>query len=418
MVETIHPEDRDRVMAQFWAAVGTAATFRLEFRLHVPGDVRWVTAEGSIERDGDGRPVRVRGITHDITERKNAELALAERDAQLALAGKTARVGSYVKDVEAGRMQISPGYAAIHGLPEGTTETTVEKWRARVHPDDLRWLDASRNDAIAERRCEHKAEYRILGPDGAVRWIEARALISYGDDGRAQRVVGINIDVTDRKRGEEHQRLLIAELDHRVKNVLANVAVVARRTSERGGSARNFIEALDRRLQSMAEAHSLLSRSRWQGVSLADLVDQELAPFATSGNTTVEGPHVGLTATATQAMAMVLHELATNAAKYGALSTPRGRVSVRWAWRSNGGAAPAVLSLVWHEEGGPAVTVPAQTGYGTSIIRDLIPYELGGTVEHEFSPDGVRCTVALPGEQTRQEHQAANPCAESARVPP
>jgi PAS domain S-box-containing protein len=387
----------------------------LEFRLHVSGNVRWVTAEGSIERDSDGRPSRIRGITHDITQRKNAELALAERDALLALAGKTARVGSYVKDLETGKMQVSPGYAAIHGLPEGTSETTVKDWRARVHPDDLGWLDAGRDHVVAKRRPEHNAEYRIIGSDGSVRWIEARALISYGDDGRARRTVGINIDVTGRKRGEEQQRLLIAELDHRVKNVLANVAVVARRTSERRSSTSDFIEVLDHRLQSMAEAHSLLSRSRWQGVSLADLVDQELAPFATSGNTMVEGPRVDLSVAATQAMAMVLHELATNAAKYGALSTPQGRVSVRWGWRSNGGELSA-LRLVWHEEGGPVLTVPIQTGYGTSIIRDLIPYELGGTVELDFSPDGVRCAIQLPSEQTRQKYQSTNPCTDSSHL--
>jgi PAS domain S-box-containing protein len=334
-------------------------------------------------------------------------MALAERDAQLALAGQAARVGSYVKDVETGKMHISPGYATIHGLSAGTAETTTDKWRTRVHPDDLGWLEASRKGVVAERGREHNAEYRILGPDGSVRWIEARALISYGDDGRAQRAIGINIDVTDRKRGEEHQRLLIAELDHRVKNVLANVAVVARRTSERSRSTRDFIEALDRRLRSMADAHSLLSRSRWQSVSLADLADQELAPFATSGNTTVDGPNVGLTPAATQAMAMVLHELATNAAKYGALSTPQGRVSVRWGWRPNG-AEPMKLAIVWHEEGGPAVAVPPQAGYGTSVIRDLIPYELGGTVELEFATDGVRCIVVLPGEQAQHGNQSAD----------
>jgi two-component sensor histidine kinase len=145
----------------------------------------------------------------------------------------------------------------------------------------------------------------------------------------------------------------------------------------------------------MAEAHALLSRNRWQGVSLDDLVGQELAPFATAKNTMVGGPHVMLTAAATQAIAMVLHELSTNAAKYGALSTSQGRVSVRWGWRSSG-QAPSTLWLEWHEQGGPAA-VPTQPGYGTSVICDLIPYELGGTVEFKFAPDGVHCVVGIPG---------------------
>jgi two-component sensor histidine kinase len=199
-------------------------------------------------------------------------------------------------------------------------------------------------------------------------------------------------EITERKRAEEQQSMLVAELDHRVKNVLASVAVVAERTSERSGSTRDFIEALNHRLQSMAEAHSLLSRSRWQGVSLADLVSQELDPYATVGNTIIEGPHVGLSATATQALAMVLHELTTNAAKYGALSTPQGRVSVRWHRISDGGVSTR-LRLTWQEEGSPAVSSTARPGYGTSVIRNLIPYELGGAVNLDFSAGGVCCII-------------------------
>ena len=240
-----------------------------------------------------------------FAERRKHEAAIAERDTQIALAGKTALVGTYVFDLNSGRVQVSAGYAAIYGLPEGTEEYGRDEWEARVHPDDLARLDALRSEAFAERRSEHKAEYRILRPGGEVRWIDSRAFVSYDGDGRAQRMVGVNIDVTDRKRSEEHQDLLVAELDHRVKNVLATVAAVARDTSEHSSSKGDFIETLDRRIQSMADAHALLSRSRWQGVSLADLVRHELAPYATAGNTVVEGPYVGLTAAATQTMAMV-----------------------------------------------------------------------------------------------------------------
>jgi PAS domain S-box-containing protein len=393
MVETIHPEDRDGVMSQFWAAVGRGTNFRLEFRLNSDA-LRWVTAEGSIERDADGRPVRVRAITHDVTERKNAELALSERDEQLWLAGQAARVGSFATDIGTGRVQSSPGYAVIHGLAEGTKESLREEWRMRVHPDDLGCLDLLLSQAFAERRRAHNTEYRIVAPDGRVRWIESRSLISYDGAGQPARIVGVNIDITERKRVEEQQGQLVAELDHRVKNVLATVAVVARRTSDHTHSTSDFIEALDHRLLSMAEAHSLLSRNRWRGVSLADLVAQELTPFAASGNATAEGPTVCLSAAATQAMAMVLHELATNAAKYGALSTPQGRVSVRWQ-RLSKGVPPAKLRLEWHEVGGPPVTVPAKSGFGTSVIRDLIPYELGGTVELEFGPNGVLCVIEI-----------------------
>ena len=146
----------------------------------------------------------------------------------------------------------------------------------------------------------------------------------------------------------------------------------------------------------MANAHALLSRGRWLGVHLADLVRRELAPWVGEGNAIVEGPDIVLTADATQSLAMVLHELVTNAAKYGALSTPRGHVCVRWDRQVNGGSS-AGLIVEWREVGGPPVVAPSRSGYGTSVIEDLIPYELGGSVDLSFAADGVRCRIAIPG---------------------
>jgi two-component sensor histidine kinase len=142
-----------------------------------------------------------------------------------------------------------------------------------VHPDDLARLDALRSEALLSGGAS-TGGYRISSGRRDW-WIESRAFVSYDDDGRAQRMVGVNIDVTDRKRWEEHQDLLVAELDHRVKNVLATVAAVAKHTSEHSGSLIDF----DRRILSMADAHALLSRSQSQNASLADLVRHELAPY-------------------------------------------------------------------------------------------------------------------------------------------
>jgi two-component sensor histidine kinase len=206
---------------------------------------------------------------------------------------------------------------------------------------------------------------------------------------------GLTRDITERKRAEEHQSLLIAELDHRVKNTLSCVAAIVQRTREGSASIGEFIEALKHRIQSMANTHSVLSRRRWQGASLAELVDNELAPWRPDRIVTVEGPDIFLAAEAAQALAMVLHELATNAAKYGALSIEQGRVSVDWYVRSEGSSATAVL-LDWHERGGPSVAAPTTPGYGTSVIEDLIPYELGGTVVLRFAEEGVHCNIAIP----------------------
>ena len=346
-------------------------------------------------RDDRDAIAGVVNMTVDISARKKAELALAERNAQLALAGKAALVGSYTYAMGSGIIEISAGMATVYGLPDGTTQVASEAWRRRVHPDDVAGLDAHRRQSFAERRREHLAEYRIIRSDGEVRWIEGRSLVSYDDAGRARRMIGVNIDVTERKQAEEHKGLLVAELDHRVKNVLAVVAAVASRTQEASSSMAEYAAALGGRIKSMAAAHELLSWRKWQGMALADLVNRELAPHATGTNLRIEGPQVLLKAEAGQAMAMVVHELVTNAVKYGALSSQQGHVSVRWQRFGKNGSAGALV-FDWVETSGPVVAASPRAGYGTSVIRDLIPYELGGTVDLVLAPEGVRCRLKIP----------------------
>jgi two-component sensor histidine kinase len=212
--------------------------------------------------------------------------------------------------------------------------------------------------------------------------------------------------MTAAKKAEEYQNLLIAELDHRVKNVLARVVAVVHSAREGSHSMTELVEKLERRIHSMADAHALLSRGRWQGVGLVEVVRQELAPYAKAGNTSVDGPDVVMTAEATQAVAMVLHELVTNAAKYGALSTSNGKVSVHWDWRLNGNPESELL-IDWQENGGPSAVLPAREGYGTSVIRNLVPYELGGTVDLAYTTSGVRCKIAIPSEQATGRNRSS-----------
>ena len=209
---------------------------------------------------------------------------------------------------------------------------------------------------------------------------------------------GVVRDITQRKRSEEHQKTLMAELDHRVKNVLARVSAVAMSTRQVTGSTDEFTRSLNGRLHSMGAAHNLLSDSGWQNVDLRELVRSQLAPYATSTNMTISGGEVTLTAAMTQAIAMVLHELATNAAKHGALSIPGGRVSVNWHCKANGAAA-STLRIEWREIGGPPVATSIRYSYGTNLIRDLIPHELGGDVDLAFTPDGACCSIEIPLEQ-------------------
>ena len=364
--------------------------------------------------DERGEVVGVVSMKIDITERKQAEQALAERNAQLDLAHKAARVGSYTYDFVARTMRISRASAAIYGLSPGTVEINAEEWRARVHRDDVERLSAEHIVAFRERRRELICEFRYVRPGGEIRWIEARSLVAYDDAGRAERMTGVYIDVTERRKTEDHKSLLVAELDHRVKNVLACVAAVAQQSRECSRSADQFLEVLNGRINSLANAHALLSRSRWEGVGLDELVRSELARCMSEGNNLIEGPDIVLAAEATQPLAMVLHELTTNATKYGALSSRCGRVSVCWE-RQAGRNSHDRLALEWRETGGPPIVVPGPSGYGSSVIRDLIPYELGGSVDYVLAPEGVRCRVEIPAKWLRNSarrhgtHEATAP---------
>ncbi len=392
----IHPDDRGSLKAKIRELSPGNPAYALTFRFYDPnGEQVWLEETGKGEFDTTGKLLRVKGLTRNVTDRKKAELVLEERNVLLALAGKAARVGSFAYDFGSDVMQVSEGYAALYGLPEGQTVSLRNAWLARLHPEDVPHVEDMRRRAIRQGLSEYGFEFRIVHPNSEVRWIEARIFISYKTDGCPLRVLGVNIDVTERRRSEDQQRVLVAELDHRVKNVLSTVVAIIAQTREGHASLPDFTAALERRIKALARTHELLSQNRWVGVSLSDIVRREFAPYEV-GNAQMRGPHVTLAAEAAQAMAMVVHELTTNAAKYGALSSRNGRVELRWWWLRNGSSGR--LAIDWQEIGGPPVQTPSQTGYGTTIVRELVPYELNGTVALDFPPDGVRCRMEIPPE--------------------
>jgi PAS domain S-box-containing protein len=394
----VHPEDRESFKTAIRGLCPDNPSYTLNFRFCCPnGRQVWLEETAKAEFDEKAKLLRIKGLTRNISDRKRAEDALAERNMQLSLAGKAALVGSYSYGLDTDVMHVSEGYAALHGLPEGSVVTTRSEWRSRAHPEDRDRVAELRKEAFRKRISEYDIEYRIVRPDRTVRWIESRSLILYNRQGTPQRVVGVNIDVTERKRTEDRQRILVAELDHRVKNLLSTISAVAAHTMDASGSMQQFVAALDGRIRSMALTHELLSGHRWQGIPLAQLLRRELAPYATKSNTDINGPDVLLSAEAGQTIAMVVHELTTNAAKYGALSRREGLVLVRWNWPRNGGAGER-LTIDWREIGGPGVEVRAKSSYGSSVITDLIPYELGGTADLVFATEGVRCRLTVPAE--------------------
>jgi two-component sensor histidine kinase len=222
-------------------------------------------------------------------------------------------------------------------------------------------------------------------------------------------------DITERRAASERQRLLAAELDHRVKNTLATVLAIADQTAASISSLADFVPAFNGRVASISRLHDRLSKSHWRGAQLREIVELALAPYADSQGRRVvlSGPAVVVPAKGCTCLCITLHELATNAAKYGSLSMPGGIVEVDWrtgALRELGGAYG--VSLEWMERGGPAVSEPTRRGFGTRLITDGIPYELQGTVDLRYDPAGVSCrmiwaTEPAPGADAIGQKEAA-----------
>lgn len=337
----------------------------------------------------------IRKITREINDRTRAELTLKERGLRLQEALAAGKVVAFSWDPATGFSHRSGNASQVLGFgPEAGDRRRGKDFLACLHPDD-RARFAAQVKHLSPQNPSYSATFRFIRPDGREVLLEETGKAEFGQNGRYLRLRGLTRDITDRMRAEIRQLLLVRELDHRVKNVLATVAMVAQRTRERSSSMDQFLQVFDGRINAMANAQALLSRSHWQGVSLADLVNNSLAPFRVDApSMKVEGPAVLLSADAVQPIAIVLHELATNASKYGSLTTPEGRISILWRLPENG-AEPDLL-LEWIETGGPPVTAPAEVGYGTGAIRNLIPYELEGSVDLAYEVEGVRCRIRLP----------------------
>jgi two-component sensor histidine kinase len=184
------------------------------------------------------------------------------------------------------------------------------------------------------------------------------------------------------------------ELDHRVRNILARVQVMIERSGDEWGSLVEARQALLDRLQSMMESQELISQTNWRGVAIADLIAHQLKPYLTNHKNRIEGPEIVLNPNATQAFSMVIHELTTNAIKYGALSVPEGSVTV--SWRRREAMTGEELVLQWSEKGGPEVKLPHREGYGTKLIHGLLKYEFNGAVDQRYVPEGLTCEILLP----------------------
>jgi PAS domain S-box-containing protein len=319
--------------------------------------------------------------------KKRGDEALRESERRLELALTAGQMGAWEWNIRTNRVFWSPGLERLHGLEPGTFGGTFDDFKRDIHPGDTARVLHEIQGAVEECR-DHHILYRVNCPDGSVRWLEAVGRLTLGSDGGPESMAGVCIDVTERKRAEETEKLLSAELQHRMKNLFAVIQALAMRTLRGELSLDEAREAFVGRLQALARSDIRLGNSAWSGTSLGDVVKSELRHFADQNRSTIDGPEIMLSPQAAQNLALAIHELATNAAKYGSLSTPGGTVVVGWTVANNGEGE--ALHFHWQEGGGPPVVAPKRKGFGTSLLETTL-----GKGHLEYGGEGLRYEIEL-----------------------
>jgi PAS domain S-box-containing protein len=279
-------------------------------------------------------------------------------------------------------------------------------WLENVNPKDREALDVCMS-AFADRR-PFQTEFRMRRHDGEWRWVLDTGVPRFAPGGEFQGYVGSCLDITERKRDEQRQKLLVNELNHRVKNTLTTVQSLAAQTLRASTSLEAFGDAFEARLLALSKTHDILTSQSWEGASLRRLLEHEVAPYLTLGDRgrlILQGEDLQMPPKHALAMGLSLHELATNAVKYGALSVETGTVEV--SWRVRAGAEGKVLDLEWIERGGPPVSAPGRRGFGSRLIDRSIRTELQGTVEPDFAPGGLRVAIRIPLPEERPAWETA-----------
>lgn len=323
---------------------------------------------------------------------RRAERERQETEARLRMAIEAGRLGAWSFDVPTRTVTWDARTREMFGVAK-TGPMAVEDFLRLIHPDDRR-----RVSEVGERSLDpagdgrYDVEHRIVRPDGRVVWLAHDGQVIFTEDGIPAQAVGITTDVTERKQAELHQRLLVNELNHRVKNTLATVQAIAAQSLREGAEPEAAKRSFTARLVALSRAHDILTQESWEGADLGEVVRASVEAFDAEGRFDLDGPTLRLSPKAALSLALALHELGTNAAKYGALSGPEGRIAVGWRVDEAGGR----WLLEWRESGGPAVRTPERRGFGSRLIERGLAAELRGEVGIAFEPGGVVCRVEAP----------------------
>jgi two-component sensor histidine kinase/PAS domain-containing protein len=409
-VRRLHPDDRDSAEAYLIEALSDSSgivDYAQNYRIITPqGEVRWIAARGEIQRGPDGRARLLRGAHVDVTPLRETQMALAESDARLRLAQEAVGIGTWEWFPGSRTLNWSPKMIELWGFDPAAGQPDLQEAVGRLHPLDR--ARVRREMATAHRSGWLHSEFRINrpkpAPPGADKagpaageetiWVVVRAKLVPPEGGPGARLIGVAYDVTERKAAEAHSQMLAHEVEHRAKNALAVVAGLLRVTT--ADSHEEYVEVLEARVHALAGTMALLGRHRWKGAVVGELLRHELEPFglgdgAGTSPVTLEGPEVMVGPEMAQPLSMALHELATNAAKYGALSTATGRLEVRWS------VVGQEVVMRWIETGGPPLEgAPARESFGSQIITRSFEGALGGTIRREWNPEGLSCEIRFP----------------------
>jgi PAS domain S-box-containing protein len=347
-------------------------------------------------------PAGVGGVLITATETTNrvrTEEALRKSEERYRSAMFLGRIGTWEVDLVKGIRTWTPEGMALFGIDPpgglGRVGGPSDEFNHAMHPQD-RHLQGQYH-ALTDTQDSFRAEYRILKPDGQTRWLAGYGrVLDRQPDGKAHRIINVATDITERKAAEAHQRFLLQELSHRSKNLLTLVQSIADQSFRKSKDQKDFQNRFSGRLGGLAASNTLLARGDWRGNSLRELVEFQLAPFVdlSSSQLEIHGSEVSLTADASQAIGLALHELATNAVKYGALSSSHGRLYI--SWTIDEGSSAGGLKLDWREHGGPQVTTPKQTGFGHVVIKSMIEQAVRGSVELDFAKEGLHWSLDAP----------------------